>query len=149
MNLNDYLFYIMYALIYLSMGVIMKVLLDFRVLNLYDAKEQITNNNLAVGVRRGGVQLGLAIAMIGVLSGGTSLDLQQEITQTVGYGLLSVVFMLFSLLVTDKLVLPGIGNNEELKKGNLAVGVVEFGALIMTGIVAYASIAGEDGGQGG
>ena len=54
--------------------------------------------------------------------------------------------MMTSLFITDKAMLPKLNNTEELKKGNVAVGFVEFGTLIMTGILAYASIKGDEGG---
>lgn len=54
--------------------------------------------------------------------------------------------MVTSLLFTDKALLPNVNNTEELKRGNVAIGMVEFGTLVMTGILAYASIKGDDGG---
>jgi len=51
------------------------------------------------------------------------------------------------LLITDRLVLPGVNNQESLKQGNVAVGFVEFGMLVATGIVAYSSMVGEGGGM--
>jgi len=50
------------------------------------------------------------------------------------------------LIITDKAVLHRVNNTHELKNGNVAVGLVEFGTLIMTGILAYASITGDTGG---
>jgi uncharacterized membrane protein YjfL (UPF0719 family) len=51
------------------------------------------------------------------------------------------------LFITDRLVLPGINNQEALKQGNMAVGFVELGMLVATGIVAYSSMVGEGGGM--
>jgi uncharacterized membrane protein YjfL (UPF0719 family) len=99
-----------------------------------------------VGLRRSGAQLGLAIAMLGVMSGTSTSDLWNDMINTTSYGLLAVGFMLLSLLITDKVILPGADNSSELKKGNMAVGMVEFGTLIMTGMLAYASIRGDEGG---
>jgi uncharacterized membrane protein YjfL (UPF0719 family) len=146
MNIEQYLFYIAYTLIYLVLAVVMKLILNFRSGKLYKADEQIADGNMAVGFRRSGAQLGLAIAMIGVLSGSSNESFTNDLITTASYGLLAIGFMLVSLLVTDRAVLPNVKNTEQLKEGNLAIGLVEFGTLIMTGIIAYASIKGDDGG---
>ncbi len=146
MNIEQYLFYSAYAVLYLVLAILMKAILDFRSGKSYQAAEQIASGNMAIGFRRSGAQLGLAIAMIGVMSGSTNNDFLNDLMITASYGLLAVAFMLVSLLVTDKAVLPSVNNTEQLKKGNLAIGLVEFGTLVMTGIIAYASIKGDDGG---
>ncbi len=146
MNIEQYLLYVAYTLLYLVLAILMKVILDFRSGKLYKADEQIAGGNMAVGFRRSGAQLGLAIAMVGVLSGASSGGFVNDLVMTASYGLLAVGFMLVSLLVTDRAVLPNVNNTEELKEGNLAIGLVEFGTLVMTGIIAYASIKGDEGG---
>lgn len=146
MNIEQYLFYSAYAVLYLMLAILMKAILDFRSGKSYQAAEQIASGNMAIGFRRSGAQLGLAVAMIGVMSGSSSNDFVNDLLVTASYGLLAVAFMLASLLVTDKAVLPSVNNTEQLKKGNLAIGLVEFGTLVMTGIIAYASIKGDDGG---
>jgi len=146
MNIEQYLYYVLYALVYLVLATGMKYILNIRSSNHYSADDQIAGGNMAVGLRRSGAQMGLAIAMIGVMSGGSNPDLVQDLINTALYGLVAVGFMVVSLFVTDKALLPSVNNTEELKKGNLAIGMVEFGTLVMTGILAYASIKGDDGG---
>lgn len=145
MNLENYLSYFVYALIYLALVVLMKYILNWKTASLYSAAHEISSGNMAVGLRRSGAQLGLAIAMIGVLSGGSSESLLNDLMMTLGYGLLAVVFMLSSLLVTNVLIRK-VDNTEALKNNNVAVGFVEFSTLVATGILAYASIKGDSGG---
>lgn len=146
MNIENYLYYVMYALVYLALATVMKYILNFRSSDHYSADDQIADGNMAVGLRRSGAQLGLAIAMIGVMSGNTSPDIVNDLINTVIYGLVAMGFMLVSLFVTDKALLPKVNNTAELKKGNVSIGMVEFGTSVMTGILAYASIKGDDGG---
>lgn len=146
MNIENYMYYVMYALIYLVLATIMKYILNFRSSEHYSADDQIADGNMAVGLRRSGAQLGLAIAMIGVMSGNSSPDIINDLTNTVVYGFVAMAFMLVSLFITDKTLLPKVNNTAELKKGNVAIGMVEFGTSVMTGILAYASIKGDDGG---
>jgi len=146
MNIEQYMYYILYALIYLGLATIMKYILNIRSAKHYSADDQIADGNMAVGLRRSGAQLGLAIAMIGVMSGNSHPDLFKDLINTTLYGLVAIGFMVVSLLVTDKAVLPKVDNTKELKEGNIAIGLVEFGTLVMTGILAYASIKDDDGG---
>ena len=146
MNIENYMYYVMYALVYLALATVMKYILNIKSSNHYSADEQIAEGNMAVGLRRSGAQLGLAIAMIGVLSGKSSPDVVNDLINTVIYGFVAIGFMLVSLFITDKALLPKVDNTAELKKGNVAIGMVEFGTLVMTGILAYASIKGDDGG---
>ncbi len=146
MNIENYLYYILYTLVYLMLAVLMRFILNLRSAEHYSADEEISSGNIAVGLRRSGAQLGLAVAMIGVLQGDSSADLVKDLIDSTLYGLLAVGFMLTSLYFTDKVMLPSVNNTEELKKGNVAIGLIEFGTLLMTGILAYASIKGETGG---
>jgi len=147
MNIEQYGIYILYTLIYVALAVVLKYALNFRSLSDYNADEQLAGGNLAVGLRRTGAQFGLAIAVTGVLSSSGADDLLADLFNTASYGFIAVVFMLSSLLITDRLVLPGVNNQEALKLGNVAVGFVEFGMLVATGIVAYSSMVGEGGGM--
>ena len=146
MNIENYMYYVMYALVYLVLATVLKYILNIKSSEHYSADEQIADGNMAVGLRRSGAQLGLAIAMIGVLSGNSSPDIVNDLINTITYGLVATGFMLVSLFVTDKALLPKVNNTAELKKGNVAIGMVEFGTSVMTGILAYASIKGDDGG---
>lgn len=146
MNIENYMYYVMYALVYLALATVMKYILNFRSSDHYSADDQIADGNMAVGLRRSGAQLGLAIAMIGVMSGNSSPDIINDLINTVIYGFVAMGFMLVSLFITDRALLPKVDNTAELKKGNVSIGMVEFGTSVMTGILAYASIKGDDGG---
>ena len=146
MNIEQYMYYLLYALVYLVLATVMKYILNIRSSQYYAADDVIADGNIAVGLRRSGAQLGLAIAMLGVMSGENNPDLMKDLIDTFTYGLVAVGFMVTSLFFTDKALLPKVNNTEELKRGNVAIGMVEFGTLVMTGILAYASIKGDDGG---
>jgi uncharacterized membrane protein YjfL (UPF0719 family) len=147
MNIEQYGIYILYTLIYVALAVVLKYALNLKSLSDYNADEQLAGGNLAVGLRRIGAQFGLAIAVTGVLSSSSGDTLLADLVSTALYGLVAVMFILSSLFITDRLVLPGINNQEALKQGNMAVGFVELGMLVATGIVAYSSMVGEGGGM--
>ena len=138
--------YFLYTLIYIGFALCLKLVLNFKASAYYKADDMIAGGNLAVGLRRSGAQLGLAIAMMGVMAGSSSGSLLQDLLLTATYGALATLFMVSSLMITDKLVLPGVKNMMALKDNNIAVGAVEFGMLVATGIIAFSSIYGEGGG---
>ncbi len=146
MNIEQYGIYFLYTLIYIAAAVILKYVLNIKSSSDYSADEQLAEGNLAVGLRRTGAQFGLAVAMMGVLSSGSSANLMEDLIATGLYSLVAIFFIMSSLFITDKLVLPGINNQEQLKQGNTSVGVVELGMLVATGIISYSSIVGQGGG---
>lgn len=145
MNIEQYGIYLLYALIYIVCAVVLKHILNWRASAYYVSDQELFNGNIAVALRRSGAHLGLAIAMMGVLNGETADTLLQDLIATLVYGLVSVAFIFSSLLLTDRLILPGVNNLEQLKENNISVGFVEFGMLIATGIMAYSSISGDGG----
>ncbi len=146
MNFETAGIYFIYTLIYIFFAVVLKLVLNFRAAKHYNTDDMIRGGNIAVGLRRGGAQLGLAIAMMGVMASGNAETLIKDLTTTAIYGALATIFIVSSLVVTDKLVLPKIENMQALKDNNIAVGMIEFGMLVATGIIAYSSIYGEGGG---
>lgn len=146
MNLESYATYFVYTAVYIAFAVGLKYILNFRASKFYHADDLIAGGNLAVGLRRSGAQLGLAIVMMGVLSGASAPSLAQDLLVTVLYGALGLALIVSSLFITDRLVLPGVNNMSALKENNTAVGIVEFGMMVATGLIAYSSIIGESGG---
>lgn len=147
MNIEQYGIYILYAFVYMAFMLSLKYALNFMSAKHYNADEELTGGNLAAGLRRTGAQLGLAIAFMGLLSGSSNTSIVQDFITTGIYGALAVFFMLSSLVFTDRLVIPGVNNTQAIKGNNIAVGIVEFGMLVGTGIIAHSSIVGEGGGM--
>ena len=148
MDIMNYLAYLAYAAVYFLLALLLELILNRITRKQYAASQAIAEGNHAIALRRAGAHLGLAIGMLGVLSGTASGGFVHDLLLSAGYGALALVFMLVSLQVTDRLLLPGVDNTKELGNGNLAVGITEFGALLMTGVIAYASVKGDEGGVG-
>jgi uncharacterized membrane protein YjfL (UPF0719 family) len=102
-------------------------------------------SNLPVALRSAGLYLGVMLGMYGVISG-PSHGIVQDLWDTATYGLLVSVFMVIARYFNDRVVLGSINNTKEVQRGNLAVGIVECGAFIATGIIAQSSMAGLGGG---
>jgi uncharacterized membrane protein YjfL (UPF0719 family) len=125
---------------------IVKLIADLRARRLFDANREIDDNrNLAVALRRGGMYLGLAIGMLGALSG-ASASFAQDAALLAAEGAAVAAFLFLAQFVNDAVVIHGIRNDEAVRDGNVAVGFVEFGAYVATGLIAWGSFAGEGGG---
>ena len=146
MNANYYLEFSIYAALILVFMYIGNVIMNLRVQSRFHAPTSIAQGVTALGLRRGGYQLGLAIGMMGLMLTSTDNNLIKDVSETAMYGLVVLGFMFVSLLSTDKVMLPHIDNDKEVYSNNMAVGSFEFGALVMTGCVAFASIYGVNGG---
>lgn len=110
--------------------------------NDYEIEEE---NNLAVSLRKSGLYLGIMIGMYGVISGPSS-GLYQDLFDIATYGVIVSLFFMVARAFNDFVVLGSMSNTEEVKKGNIAVGLVEFCAFIATGIIAMSSMIGQGGG---
>jgi uncharacterized membrane protein YjfL (UPF0719 family) len=111
----------------------------------FDPDDEIEEkSNLAVGLRRAGLYLGIMLGMYGVISGpsrGFLLDLFDIAT----YGAIVSVFFVFARAINDMIVLGTAKNTEQVKNGNVGIALVECGALIATGIIAMSSMSGVGG----
>ncbi|WP_300457629.1 DUF350 domain-containing protein [Desulfobacula sp.] len=121
----------------------------------FDDDVHIDDGNLAVGLRRAGLYLGIAIALSGAM-GGASKGFLLDLIQLLIDGLIITGFMFSSRFINDFIMLGNINNDEECVKviikpdgtqviGNSAVGMVEAGMFVATGFILHGSISGTGG----
>ncbi|MCG8567740.1 MAG: DUF350 domain-containing protein [Desulfobacterales bacterium] len=140
-----------FALVGIGFIFLAKRLDDWRTRD-FDDDRHIDDGNVAVGLRRAGLYLGLAIAMAGALSGSSSgfwLDLVYLIVD----GLIITGFLFSSRTVNDLVMMGHIDNDAECVReftlpdgrtvtGNTALGMVEAGMYIATGLILNGSLSG-------
>lgn len=131
---------IIFGFLYLA-----KIINDIRTKEIDDDYEIEENSNNAIGFRRAGLYLGMAIAMIGAFSG-RSAGFLNDLTALVGDGFLTLVCFFIARYITDWITLRGINNDHEALKGNSAVGLVELGNYLGTGLILNGAFSGEGGG---
>lgn len=121
----------------------------------FDDDRHIDDGNLAVGLRRAGLYLGIAIALSGALSGssgGFFIDLIHLMVD----GLIITGLLFSSRFINDFIMMGHLNNDLECIKefslddgrkitGNTAVGVVEAGMYIATGFILNGSLSGGGG----
>lgn len=115
---------------------------DWRTSSMNDDEEIIEKKNLAVGLRRAGLYLGGLIAMAGVLAGPTK-GFEEDILGVLIFGALGYVLLFAARFLFARLALLGIPAEQEIARGNIAVGSVEFGVFVATGILINGAVSGE------
>jgi uncharacterized membrane protein YjfL (UPF0719 family) len=117
-----------------------KVLADLRTTE-FDDDAHIDDGNLAVGIRRAGLYLGIAIALAGSI-GGESQNLLSDVLTLSADGVLILLCLFSTRFINDKIMLGHINNDQECMRGNAAVGTVEACMYIATGFVINGSLSG-------
>lgn len=107
----------------------------------FDDDAHIDDGNLAVGLRRAGLYLGIAIALSATI-GGESSGFLSDVIILAADGLLILVCLFSCRYINDKVMLGHINNDQECMKGNSAVGTVEACMYIATGFVINGSLSG-------
>lgn len=115
----------------------------------YKINEELTQkDNLAISLTMCGYYLGTVAIFIGALFGPTQA-LTKDLMLVGGYSILGLVFLNISRYFNDKIILRKFCNIEELtKEHNVAVGAVQFGTYVATGLIAAGAVTGTGGGVG-
>ena len=134
-----------------------------------DDEEVEEKSNLAVGLRRAGLYIGLGIAIVGALTGvqaeingldqdaaiaelaGISVEVNEigvaeQIGRVALNGAIAVGLLILVGFFNDLVILRSIDNNEEVGRGNVAVGLVEAGGYVASGLILQGAFTGEGGG---
>ncbi len=133
---------IVYCAVTFLFIVIAKTIADKRTVRFDDDHEIEEKSNAAVGLRRAGLYLAFAVGLAGSL-GGKSVGFVNDIVWLLLDSVLITVCLFACREVNDRLMLPNINNDDEAQKGNVAVGLVECGMYIATGLVINGAFFGE------
>ncbi len=145
---------LIYVIICIFFIWLVKQIDDWRTKDFND-DTHIDDGNAAVGLRRAGLYLGIAIALSGAIQGSSSgffIDLIQLLID----GLIITGFMFSCRFLNDFMMLGNIDNDAECIKeftdengqttvGNTAVGMVEAGMYLATGFILNGAVSGSGG----
>lgn len=143
-----------YALVSIVFIFLAKRLDDWRTKD-FDDDRHIDDGNVAVGLRRAGLYLGIAIGMLGALSGGSD-GFVADMCYLFVDGILITGCLFLSRFINDFIMMGNMNNDKECVKvfilgdgrtavGNTALGMVEAGMYIATGFILNGSISGGGG----
>jgi uncharacterized membrane protein YjfL (UPF0719 family) len=113
----------------------------------YRINDELTQkDNLSVALTMAGYYLGTAAIFAGAMFG-PSYGLYDDLLLVGGYSMLGLLFLNVARIFNDKLILPKFSVSEQLiEKHNVAVGALEFGIYVATGLIAAAALTGTGGG---
>lgn len=143
-----------YALVSILFIFLAKKLDDWRSKD-FDDDRHIDDGNVAVGLRRAGLYLGIAVGMTGALSG-DSAGFKADMLYLLIDGVLITACLFFSRFINDFIMMGRMNNDRECIRvfvldngrtvtGNTAVGMVEAGMYIATGFILNGSMSGGGG----
>ncbi|RYG22582.1 DUF350 domain-containing protein [bacterium] len=98
--------------------------------------------NGALALRRAGMYLGLAIGLASSLSQ-PGVSFPSDLLAFAQDGALLIAVLLIAQVVNEKVMLRGLRTHEAIRENNLAVGAVEFGQFVATGLIFAGAILGE------
>ncbi len=110
-----------------------------------EEKAMLLESNLAVGLRKSGICLGLFLALAGVLSG-KSPKIMADLWNFLQATIMLVILLFITFEINKRIILRKVNNDEAVAKGNVAVGAVEFSTFVGTGIIMNGAFTGEGGG---
>ncbi len=110
----------------------------------YNLNDELTEkDNLSVSLTMAGYYFAVTLIFIGSLLG-SSKGVVIDLIWVSAYSALGLVFLNVSRFFNDKFILREFCNIEQLtEEQNVAVGAVQFGTYVATGLVAAASVYGE------
>jgi uncharacterized membrane protein YjfL (UPF0719 family) len=115
-------------------------------LNLQE--ELVKKDNLAMATAIVGYYFGLIIALGGVLSS-ESAGLMIDLFEIFFYGIISILLMILSIKLNDRLILSSFDNTKEIiTDQNVGTGVVEAANHIAVGMIIAGAMSGDYGGYG-
>ncbi|MFZ0943840.1 MAG: DUF350 domain-containing protein [Syntrophobacteraceae bacterium] len=110
-----------------------------------EERAMLLESNLAVGLRKSGICLGLFLALAGVLSG-KSPKIMADLWNFLQATIMLVILLFITFEINKRIILRKVNNDEAVAKGNVAVGAVEFSTFVGTGIIMNGAFTGEGGG---
>lgn len=103
--------------------------------NVNATKELAVKDNPAFGISIAGVILAVTIVMSGAITGETNESVTKVITEIVIYGVLGIVLMAVTRFIFDKISMASFSISEQIRKGNVAVAILDAGNVIATAII--------------
>lgn len=112
----------------------------------YKINDQLVlEDNLAIAISISGYYLATAAIFVGALYG-PSQNLITDLLLVAQYSVLGVLFLNAARWFNDKAILPHFCDTAEMvQEKNIGVAIVHFGAYVATGIIAAASVSGQNG----
>lgn len=97
-------------------------------------------DNVAFGLTIAGGCLSLLLIMAGAITGDSKATLLFEALSVLAYGALGLLLLKIGLLILDNIVLRDLSVKEQIKSGNISLGIVVAAKLVSIGIIIRGAI---------
>lgn len=119
-------------------------LIDDRITPFDDTAEINERKNLALALRRGGLYVGLVLGMTTSLSApGAGQGLGRDLLGTLIDGGIVIATLFISQFLNGRILFGKVREAKAIEENNLAVGLVQLGQYIATGLLVSGAFGGE------
>lgn len=140
MYVAEVLLYVVVLMVLFAIGKVAYGMVHKRI-NIAD--ELVEKDNVSFAFAHVGYLAGLLVALGGVVSG-PSMGLVADLTAVGVYGLLSIVLLLLSIVLCDKVLFPRVNMYREICEDlNAGAGVVEGSVALGSGLLIYGAVTGD------
>ncbi len=132
------------SILWMFIGALLSVVLviayDFIFFRKFDLQDAIANGNVSASIFFGLMALGVGLVVFAVLLSPSANTLIDDLAQTLAWsiGVTFVATVIFH--VCDKIFLPKISLEEEIRKGNVAAGIFSGLIYILVSVIAVSVI---------
>ena len=132
------------SLLWLFGGAMLSVLIviayDILFFRKFDLKEAISNGNVSASVFFGLMALGIGLVVFAVLLSPSASTLLEDVIQTILWSISVTFVATLVFYVCDKILIPNVSLEEEIRKGNVAAGVFSGLIYILVSLIAVSVI---------
>lgn len=137
------IWYVAVFVINMALAIVALLALRFGMASLVGvhAKDELDQkDNVAFGLAIAGGTLSIMLIMAGAISGDSQASLLNEALGVLAYGVLGLVLLKVGMLIQDNIILRSMSVKEQLKEGNVGLGVVVAANLVSIGIIIRGAI---------
>ncbi len=132
------------ALLWLFLGALLSVILviayDFIFFRKFDLQDAIANGNVSASVFFGLMALGVGLVVFAVLLSPSANTILEDLVSTLAWSIGVTFVATVVFYICDKIFLPKISLEEEIRKGNVAAGVFSGLIYVLVSVIAVSVI---------
>ncbi|MBC8754067.1 DUF350 domain-containing protein [Kordia sp. YSTF-M3] len=107
--------------------------------------ELVEKDNLAFSFANVGYYIGLVLVILGVYSGDGISHITEDLIDVAVYGLLSIILLNLSVIISDKLILRKFSLKKEIiEDQNAGAGIIEGSFCVANGLILYGVMSGNE-----
>ncbi len=113
---------------------------DYIFFRRFNLQEAISNGNLSAAIFFGLMALGIGLVVFAVLLSPSTKSLLDDVIQTILWSVSASFVATILFYVCDKILLPKVNLEDEIRKGNVAAGVFSGLIYILVSLIAVSVI---------